>query len=54
MQIVVWVLAVCILLGLAAFIASLIDRRAGWSQIPLELDESRELEEVEPQVLPRG
>jgi hypothetical protein len=54
MQFVVWVLAVCILLGVAAAIASLIDRRAGWSRIPLELDESAELEEGEPQVLGRG
>jgi hypothetical protein len=54
MQIVVWVLAVCILLGLAAVIASLIDSRAGWSRIPLELDESPELEEVEPHVLRRS
>jgi hypothetical protein len=54
MQVVVWVLAVCILLGLATMIASLIDSRAGWSRIPLELDERQELEEVEPQVLRRS
>jgi hypothetical protein len=35
-------------------IASLIDSRAGWSRIPLELDEGQELEEVEPQALRRG
>ena len=54
MQIVVWVLAVCILLGVAAMIASLIDSRAGWSRIPLELDEREELEDVEPHVLRRS
>jgi hypothetical protein len=54
MQFVVWVLAVGILLGAAAAIASLIDRRAGWSRIPLEFDESAEPEEGEPQVLRRG
>jgi hypothetical protein len=31
MQFVVWVLAACLLLGVAAFLASVIDRRAGWS-----------------------
>jgi hypothetical protein len=53
MQIVVWVLAVCLLLGLAGFLASLIDRRAGWSRIPLDLDEGRDLDEADPQVLRR-
>ena len=48
MQIVVWVLAACALLGVAALLASVIDRRAGWNQIPLELDSSRDLDEHEP------
>jgi hypothetical protein len=50
MQIVVWVLAACALLVIASLVASMIDRRAGWNQIPLELDSSRELDEhgVEP------
>jgi hypothetical protein len=47
MQIVVWVLAACALLGLAAVLASVIDRRAGWNQIPLELDSSLDVEEYE-------
>lgn len=47
MQIVVWVLAACALLGAAAFLASVIDRRAGWNQIPLELDSSRDPDELE-------
>jgi hypothetical protein len=54
MEIVVSVLAVCVLLGLAAFLASLIDRRAGWSRIPLDLDDRHEVEEADPQVLRRS
>jgi hypothetical protein len=46
MQIAVWVLAGCGLLVAAAFLASVIDRRAGWNQIPLELDSSLEHDEV--------
>ena len=53
MQIVVWVLAACVLLGVAALLASVIDRRAGWNQIPLELDSSRELDEHELDASPR-
>jgi hypothetical protein len=45
MQIVVWVLAAVVLLGIAALLASVIDRRAGWNQIPLELDSSRDPDE---------
>lgn len=51
MQIVVWVLVVSVLLGVAAALASLIDRRAGWNRIPLELDSSREQGELEPRVI---
>ena len=47
MQIVVWVLAACALLGMATFLASVIDRRAGWSRIPLELDQGRDADELE-------
>jgi hypothetical protein len=50
MQIVVWVLAVCVLLGVASLLASAIDRRAGWNRVPLELDSSREGDEVESRV----
>jgi hypothetical protein len=46
MQIAVWVLAGCGLLVAAAFLASVIDRRAGWNQIPLELDSSLERDEL--------
>jgi hypothetical protein len=55
MQFVMWALAVCVLLGTAAFLASVIDRRAGWSKIPLELDQSGEVDEygVGAQVLRR-
>lgn len=42
MQFVVWVLAAVALLGIAALLASVIDRRAGWNQIPLELDSSQD------------
>ena len=45
MQIVVWVLATVVLLGLAALLASVIDRRAGWNQIPLQLDSSRDTDD---------
>lgn len=45
MQFVVWVLAAVVLLGIAALLASAIDRRAGWNQIPLELDSSRDPDE---------
>jgi hypothetical protein len=47
MQFVVWVLAACLLLGVAAFLASVIDRRAGWSKIPLEVDGSENPDEYE-------
>ena len=53
MQIVVWVLAICILLGLATVLASVIDRRAGWNRIPLELDSSKDADEPEAQVVRR-
>jgi hypothetical protein len=53
MQIVVWVLAICILLGLATVLASVIDRRAGWNRIPLELDSSKDTDELEAQVVRR-
>jgi hypothetical protein len=56
MQIVVWVLAACALLGAAAWLASIIDRRAGWNQIPLEIDSSLEGDRYEtepPLVRPR-
>jgi hypothetical protein len=46
MQIVVWIIAGCGLLVAAAFLASLIDRRAGWNQIPLELDSSLERDDA--------
>jgi hypothetical protein len=46
MQIVVWIIAGGGLLVVAAFLASLIDRRAGWNRIPLELDSSAERDEV--------
>jgi hypothetical protein len=45
MQIVVWVLAGGALLVAAALIASVIDRRAGWSQIPLDAETSYEADE---------
>jgi hypothetical protein len=45
MQIVVWIVAGCGLLVAAGFLASMIDRHAGWNQIPLELD-SAERDEV--------
>jgi hypothetical protein len=45
MSIVVWVVAGCALLVAGAFLASLIDSRAGWNQIPLEIDSSRDLDE---------
>jgi hypothetical protein len=45
MQIVVWVLAACALLVIATLVAAMIDRRAGWNQIPLELDSSRDVDE---------
>jgi hypothetical protein len=45
MSIVVWVIAGCALLVAAGFLASAIDRRAGWNEIPLELDSSRDLDE---------
>ena len=41
MQIVVWALAACVLLGHGGRARGVIDGRAGWSQIPLELDERR-------------
>jgi hypothetical protein len=44
MQIVGWVLVACALLGVASYLASVIDRRAGWNRIPLELDSSRDVE----------
>lgn len=47
MQFVVWVLAACLLLGVAAFLASVIDRRAGWSKVPLEVDGSENPDEYE-------
>ena len=50
MQIVVWVLAAVVLLGIAALLASVIDRRAGWNQIPLELDSSRDPDEYAVEV----
>ncbi len=53
MQIVVWVFAACALLGVAALLAAAIDRRAGWNQIPLELDSSRDAEECELDALAR-
>jgi hypothetical protein len=46
MQIVVWIIAGGGLLVAAAFLASVIDRRAGWNSIPLELDGSAEREDV--------
>ncbi len=46
MQIVVWIVAGCGLLVAAGFLASMIDRRAGWNQIPLELDSSADGDEV--------
>jgi hypothetical protein len=54
MQIVVWVLAICILLGLATVLASAIDRRAGWNRISLELDSSKDTDELEAQVVRRS
>jgi|tagenome__1003787_1003787.scaffolds.fasta_scaffold12940873_1 hypothetical protein len=45
MQIVVWVLAGGALLVAAALIASVIDRRAGWSQIPLEAEAGYDADE---------
>ena len=45
MEIVVWVLAAGVLLGVAVLLASAIDRRAGWNQIPLELDSAGDAEE---------
>jgi hypothetical protein len=47
MEIVVWALAACALLGMAAWLASMIDRRAGWNQVSLELDSSLDLEAYE-------
>jgi hypothetical protein len=52
MSIVVWVVAGCALLVAAGFLASAIDRRAGWNQIPLEIDSSRDLDD--PAVTPRS
>jgi hypothetical protein len=46
MQIVVWIIAGGGLLVVAAVLASLIDRRAGWNRIPLELDSSADHDEM--------
>jgi hypothetical protein len=55
MGIVLWVLVGGALLVAAVFLASLIDRRAGWNQIPLELDSSRDTEDaLVEQVLERN
>ena len=51
MSIAVWVVAGCLLLVAAGFLASAIDRRAGWNEIPLELDSSVDADE--PAVMPQ-
>jgi hypothetical protein len=40
MNVVIWILAVCFLLVAAAGIASLVDRRAGWSRVPFEAEDT--------------
>jgi hypothetical protein len=55
MGVLVWVLVAGALLVAAVFLASLIDRRAGWNQIPLELDSSLDTEDaLVEQVLERN
>jgi hypothetical protein len=39
MNVVIWILAACCLPIAAAGIASLVDRRAGWSRVPFESEE---------------
>ena len=44
MTVIFWILAGGVLLVAAVLLASLIDRRAGWSQVPLDLDGSPDLD----------
>jgi hypothetical protein len=41
MHVVIWILAACCLPIAAAGIASLVDRRAGWSRVPFDPEETQ-------------